>query len=487
MQLDWLRFWPELIRLNFEKARHARRLRSRSVGRGASPPGPAPCQSGSDSGRAHHTRCEACLRFDRSRHYHLVCPALRIHEKGGFCSLDSGEIRPEWRRVFLAFSIPPFVLAALLVLGTWGFLRFGSGLKTLSLADVAWPPRWSNIAEHRRSRFRDLALGAIRSGDFNAATVSLFSAAGYGHGSPGENIALARIATLGKFFSLADDLHARNIAAHPGRAAELALSWHDDLLLSDRPQQLARLALEQLLVREAPREFWLRAFFESIRHPGVAANLLASEPPLSFPHAGLAHALRARAALDRKDILVASDELLALSGLVPGQAARRFLVFSWTDADQPLRAKAAALSTSHPAPPGEIASLVHAILRADDHKQEARAGLRPLFDEPSLRFVVLAALVRDPDADLLHEFESRIPPAARPDACLQVALWIAARRAGAVDLARSAEAALEKLGHPVPETLPEDRSQPAGRNSLLATAALLPLDREILHALRSAP
>lgn len=487
MSLDWLRLWPELLRLNLEKARHARRLRARLGGSGNALPGPSPCQSGSDSGRAHQTRCEACLRFDRTRRYHVVCPALRIREKGAFCSLDSREIRPAWGRAFVVFSIPPLALAIVLILGAWSFLRFGSGLKTLPLADVACPPRWANIDEHRRSHFRDLALGALRSGDFNAATVALFSAAGSGQGTPGENIALARLATIGKFFSLSDDLHARNAAAHPERAAELALSWHDDLLLSDRPQQLARLALGQLVVRDAPREFWLRAFFESIRHPGVAANLLAADPPITLPHPGLAHALRARAALDRKDFVAASDELIALSGLMPGQAARRFLAFSWTGANQPHRAKAAALSTAHPAPPGETASLLHALLSAEDRGQEARAALRPLFDEPSLRTIVLAALVRNPDGDMLREFASTIPPAAESDARLQVALWIAACRTGADDIAGSAEASLEKLGHPVPARLPADRSKPAERKSLAVIAALLPLDREVLHALVEAP
>ena len=488
MSLDWLRLWPELIRLNLEKARHARRLRSRAGGLdNAPPPGPSRCQSGSDSGRALQTRCEACLRFDRARRYRFVCPALRVGGKDAFCSLDSREIRPAWGRVVVLFSIPPIALAAILILGSWGFLRFGSGLKTLTLTDVAWPPRWTKIAEHRRARFQTLALDAIRSGDFTAATVALFSAAGSGRGSSGENIALARLAALGKFYSLSDELHARNIAEHPGRAAELALAWHDDLLLAGRPQQLARLALDQLHVPAAPREFWLRAFFESIRHPDVAAHLLAADPPAAFPHPGLEHSLRARAALDRDDRVAASDELLAFSGLMPGQAARRFLALSWADAGQPQRAKAAALSTLHPAPPGEIASLLHGLLREEGRGQEARAALRDLFDEPKLRFAVLAALVRDPDADLLNEFETTLSPVERTDARLQVALWIAARRAGVAELVRSAEASLEELGHPVPEKLPEEPPPPAERKTLLPAASLLPLDREILHALREAP
>ena len=199
---------------------------------------------------------------------------------------------------------------------------------------------------------------------------------------------------------------------------------------------------------------WLRAFFESIRHSGVAASLLAADPPPVLPHPGLAHALRAREAVDRTDFIAASDELLAFSGLMPGQAARRFLAFSWADADQPHRATAAAVSTTHPAPAGEVASILHALLGTAGNKQEAQAGLRPLFAEPSLKIAVLAALIRTPDAELLREFASTIPPGAQTDARLLVALWIAARRAGADDIARPAETALERLGYPIPAPPP---------------------------------
>lgn len=480
MLLDWLRLWPEFIRLNLQKARHARRVRHA----GASCPPPAPCQSGSDTGRANETHCEACLRLDRSTRYRHVCPALRVTSRGAFCTLDSAAIRPCWTRALVALVLPPLALAATAILGVWLFLRFGSGLAALPIGDVAWPPRWKNIAEHRRSHFRATALRALAAGDPSTTSVALFSAAHSGSGTPAENHTLARLATLGGYHSLADEIHVATIAAHPDRAAELAIAWHDDLLISARPRQLARLALAQLARADAPREFWLRAFFDSLRHRGVAAELLALSPPLELPHPGLRPALAARKALDQNDQPAAADQLLAFSGLLPGETARRFLVFSWLDAREPSHARAAALSRAHPAPAGEIPLLLYTVLRAEGANAAARDTLRPLFAEPALRSSVLAALMRDPDAELLREFATALPPEARTEPALLAGVWLDARLAAAPDLAAAAAADLGKLGHGVPAEL---ESAPPSRETLAATAGLLPFDRELLRALRAAP
>ncbi len=481
--IDWLRLGPELLRLNLHKARHARRVR----GLGPAVP-PAPCQAASDSGRANQTHCEACLRFDRASRYRHVCPALRLRPEGAFCSLDSAAIRPAWGRAALLLGLPPLALVCLGVLAIWATLRFGTGLERLSPLDVAWPPRWSEIADQRRARFHEIALRAIAAGDPATASVALFAAAQIGTGDPAGNQTLARLATLGGYHSLADEIHARTLAAHPARAAELALAWHDDLLLAGRPHQLARLALAELARPAAPREFWLRAFFESIRHPGVSAGLLAADPAPTFPHPGLRHALAARDALDRRDRASAADELLAFEGLLPGQAARRFLVFSWLALGDAPRARAAALSTAHPAPPGEMHVLVHALLRADPapDTEAARETLRPLLASALAHPLLLAALVRDPDARLAQELAATLDRSPTVPPTTLGGLWIAARRAGAGALAADLAARLETIGRALPAEFLQPDPAPARREVLQSAAALLPLDREVLLALREA-
>lgn len=486
MPLDWLRIWPEFVRLNLAHALHARRLRALAPSARKAPP-PAHCQSASDSGRAGETHCEACLRLDRSARYKFVCPALLVRPDGAFCSLDSAAIRPRWGRMLAALLMPPGALFLGAGLAVWVFLRHASGMEGVGLADVLWPPRWTLVTEHRRERFRLQALAALAAGDPANARVALFSAAQTGMGGARENLTLARLATLGGYHSLADQIHAANAVAHPDRGAELAIAWHDDLLISHRPRALARLALAQLARPDAAREPWLRAFFESIRHPGTAAELLATLPETDLPHPGLRHALLARDALDNGDRVAAADQLLAFSGLRPGQSARRFLVLGWLDAGEPARARAAAVNMTHPAPAGEIASLVHALLRADGRVEDARTALRPVLAEPALRFIALAALVRDPDANLLKELAHNASDDARDAADFFGGLWLAARRAGANEIAADAARRLEALGKALPSEFMTSSQIPASRAALSVTAGLVPLDREVLYALRAAP
>ena len=429
--LDWFRLWPEFLRLNLQKARYRRRLR-----RAPGPSSPAPCQSDSDSGRAGLTRCEACHRVDRASRYRFVCPALRSVAGDWRCGVDAAEVRPYWGRAAAALLLPP------------------------------------------------LALNALASDDPAAASIALFTAAQTGQGTPAENRTLARLATLGGYHSLADELHAATRAAHPEEAVADALAWHDDLLLAGRPARLASLALEQLALPAAPRDFWLRAFFESICQPGVAAPLLA-DPVLRLPHPGLRPALAARAALDRHDPGAARDPLLALAGLPPGPAVRRFLAFTWLEAGDPAHALAAAFDSSHPIAGNEPALLAYAIAQRSGHASAAREALRPLLALDEQRPALLAALVLDPDAELVAGLADARPAAARQEPRTLAALWLAARRAARPELAAPLAAGLARFGHPIPEALAAaDFATPDPKAPGLA-AALLPLDREILYALRA--
>ncbi len=484
--LDWFRLWLEFFRLNLQKARHRRRLRRTRHALGTLPlaaAGPAPCQSASDSGRAGVTRCEACHRLDRSSRYRFVCPDLRVVDGESRCAVDASAVRPRWGRAAAALVLPPLTLVLLLALGAWGLL-FHQGLREFSLLDVLLPTRWETITARRRAHFQTLALRSLASDDPSAVSIALFTAAQTGGGTPAENRTLARLATLGGYHSLADDLHAATRAAHPDEAAADALAWHDDLLLADRPARLAALALEQLALPSAPRDFWLHAFFESICQPGVAAPLLA-DPIRPFPHPGLRHALAAREALDRHDPAAARDPLLALAGLPPGPAVRRFLAFSWLDAGDPDRALAAVFDSTHPAPEGEPTLLAYAIAQRTGRPAVAREALRPLLVREEQRSAVLGALVLDPDPELIVEQQAALPEAARREPRILAALWLAARRVGLPESATTLAAELARLGHPIPQELAAADFAIPDRRALGLAAALLPLDRDSLYALRA--
>jgi hypothetical protein len=488
--LDWLRLWPEFVRLNFQKARHRRRLSRALQAVGTRPlasAGPAPCQSVSDSGREGMTRCEACHRLDRSARYRFVCPDLRVVGGQTLCAVDASAVRPYWGRAVLALLGPPLLVMLALGFGGWALLR-QQGLSTLSPLDLLLPARWDNIGAARRVHFQRLTFAALSAGDPATASIALFNAAQAGTANPEETRALARLATLGHYHSLADDLHADALRRYPGRAGEIVLAWHDDLLVGDRPAQLARLALQQLGRTQAARDFWLNAFFESLLHRGVAAALLA-QPGLVLPHPGLRHALGARAELDRGDALAAADQLIALEGLPPGPAVRRFLAVSWGELGEPARALAAALDRSHPASPDEPDEpllLAYAVRLRAGELETARATLRPLLARPEAGSAVLAALVRDPDPVLCAELEKLVSRAPHSDEPRHLAAhWLAAKRAGCGELAHVHAAKLAQLGQPLPPELLAAPLDGSTRGPLVLAGTLLPLDREILYALRA--
>jgi hypothetical protein len=477
--LDWIRLWPEALRLNLAKAGHQRRLHRARHLLGTLPLAsfnPAPCQSASDSGRAGVTRCEACHRFDHARRYRFLCPSLVIQGSEARCASDASAVRPHWGRALLLLTLPLLALHLLVTTGFWLNLRH-QGLDRLSWLDVALPPRWPALTEHRRIHVRDLALDSLAAGDLRTATVALFTAAHTGNGPASDNIALARLATLGAYHSLADDLHAANLAAHPDETETLAAAWHDDLLLADRPARLARLALARLAAG-GDREFWLRAFLQSIRHHNIAAGLL-DDPSVKLPHPSLRHALEAMRALERSELAAARAALLAFDQLPPGAAAQAFSALLWLEA-----------GGKHALVPPELVDqkpdLAYALLRRAGRHEEARHALRPALTDPLRRASALGALIIDPDPVLAAE-AARLLTRARPPASAEelAAAWLAARRADHPE-AHGLAAALAVIGQPVPESLLALDFTTNSRMKLGLAAAVLPMHREILCAVRDA-
>src|SRR5690606_779004 len=133
---------------------------------------PAPCQSGSDSGHAGLTRCEACHRLDLVSRYRFVCPHFSLRGREAFCQADSTAIRPRWGRAALALLAPLLVAFLLGATAFWGLLRY-QGMNRLSLLDVLLPHRWENIHAARRSHFQQAALRALADQNPAAATVAL--------------------------------------------------------------------------------------------------------------------------------------------------------------------------------------------------------------------------------------------------------------------------------------------------------------------------
>lgn len=467
--LDWLRLWPELLRLNLVKSRPPRAPSAR--GGGVAPP--ARCQCPSDSGRAMETRCEACLRFVRPARYRHVCPDARLTADGVVCSLDATAVRPRWGHALPRLLLPPAFLWFASTLVVWLALRSG-GLESLPPSAVAWPPAWSEIAVHRRAAHIAAAEAALAADQDARARDALFAAFNTRAGDARSDYALGRLAAAAGRDALADELHAATLARHPGEADALALAKHDDLLRAQRAEPLARLALRQLARPDTDRDFWQHAFFAAIRTPGVARSLLDAAPPVELPHPALRHALAARAALDASNRAEVGNQLFLLRGLLPGDPVRRFLAFSWLDISDQARARLSALDPGQAGDANETALLsYHLLYRAGDFAA-ARAALRPLLADATARPRLLAALVLAPDPELITALATTT--ATTSSATDKNACWLAARLAGLDDLARD-------LDVTVAPDLAGLTYRPLPPPAAPLLARQLPLPREVLFAL----
>ncbi len=476
---DWVRLWRDSLRLNLRK-RHYRR-RSRLLIGGRAPT--APCQSPSDDGRALHTSCQACLNLDRPSRYRWICPDLRFVSGEPRCGCDARDVRPYWRRGLTCLLAPPVVVTTLAVLGVWLGLRHAMPAHPPALADLLWPPRWQTIDTLRRRHYLDLATRAMAANDHPAATVALFAAAQTPGNDPVVNTALARLAALGGYHSLVDELHATNLRAadaDPSLRARLAVAWLDDLLITCRPREIIRLSLDQLARPEAPRDLWLRAFFEACSAPGEARLILGQTPLVVWPHPALEHALRARAALDDGNVPAASAELLAFAERLPGPPARRFLARSWAASGHLDRAFAAALDPRHPDPIGDAAVLRYELEHAAGRAETARGVALAAWSRPETRPALRAALIRHPDPDLISVWarDETAPPAL-------AALWLATRLAGRPDRAADLARRLGQSGHVVPDELIALDLSRDWTAFATRVAGVLPCDRDTLWALRS--
>lgn len=477
---DLFRIWWSFVRVNIRKSGHQRRLARHPDHRR---PKVAPCQAPSDDGQALQTRCQACLDLDRPARFRWVCPDL-VPDRGELlCGRDASAVRPYWPRAFIGLVAPASALLTLAVGLIWLTLRSATPRHPPALLDLLLPSRWERLAEQKRHHYMALAAQALATGDHPTATVALFSAARQGRSDPATNTTLARLATLGGFHSLADELHLATVTGaepNPTLRAQAAVAWLDDLLIARRPREIIRLSLDELTRPQAPRDLWLRAFFEASSTPGEAGQALDKAPGGAWPHPGLEAALRTRVALDARDLARASEHLHNFSRLLPGPSARRFLALGWMDANHLDLALAAALDPGHPDPDLTAPVLVYELEKVAGHTQRAHAAAQTAWALETTRPALRAALIRQPDPALLAEWSKQ---EASPVALSS--LWIVARLLEKPDLARELARRLAATGHTVPVELAALNPRDAPLRFADLCASLLPCDRETLWALRS--
>lgn len=263
----WRDFWGDAFRLpvalvvwNFRKSSHRRRGGH----------GHCPCQHPSDSGRAFATHCEAALHWNQAARFRVVCPLLKPGPSGYLCSVDTRDVRPFWGRALAIYA------SALLIAGlgaaTTGYVALQQlGNHEVTWLDVAWPPHWGNIARARARAFCARAIAAIAAHDYARARLSLESAVVIDPQNYEAAMLLAMLQSLSTTPGVADSAFQWLINQHPTQAVRSAITYHDMLLASGRPAQLASFATWMARHDPASKAFWVRALLVSLHATGQAA------------------------------------------------------------------------------------------------------------------------------------------------------------------------------------------------------------------------
>jgi tetratricopeptide (TPR) repeat protein len=226
--------------------------------------GQCPCHNPSDSGRARETGCDAILFWHRpERFQRRVCPLLTRSARGEWvCGVGSAQVRPFWGRWWGWHGAAAALVALTLGLGAWGSLRW-VGYR-VSLAQVFWPPKWSELSGVRTQFFIEQGKTQYEAGRIREAIASL-------------NVAFARAPDdfavgmmLAQFYQVgspegADRIYAHLAEINEERRNETMRVWFRSLLARGRWEQVADIARRQLVAEPNQANAWTHALVTASR------------------------------------------------------------------------------------------------------------------------------------------------------------------------------------------------------------------------------
>lgn len=272
--------------------------------------GQCPCHNPSDTGEPGKTGCEAVIGWREPRRFRWrVCPLLTTDAAGAWvCSAPPERVRPFWGRWFLFHGAAGLLAAVLAGLVAFGAMR-QIGYR-VTLAQVFWPPRWSEFRQLRVQLFADQAQAHYEAGRIREAIAALATA----HSLAPDNYAYAMM--LAQFYQAgmpdaADPLYRRLLATHPDRRNETARVWFRSLLARGRFGDVAELARRQLAHEPGQASAWLHALFVASRATRNFEVLEAVAHDAAVPAelrrlAAFEAELRRRPVADARDVLLAA-------------------------------------------------------------------------------------------------------------------------------------------------------------------------------------
>lgn len=189
--------------------------------------------------------------------------------------MATSEVRPFWGRAVLFYLALLFVgyfsgaTVALKVFHRVGYNR-------LTYGDVVWPGHWSRFAWIQAKYFREEGLRALRTGDFGVALLSLSTARHLAPDDYQTGLLLGQLWSAAGSYGYSDAVFELLQRDFPEKAESTAISFHDQLLVSQRFDRLADLCLQRLVAGSKQTEEWERSLFFAVDHGRLAAKFSAA-------------------------------------------------------------------------------------------------------------------------------------------------------------------------------------------------------------------
>ena len=234
-----------------------------------------PCQTPSDSGKAHVTGCEAVFGWHRPERFRRVCPLLERGADGRWCcSVNAPEVRPFWGLAARTAALTLATVFLIVTLGAWAGLRaIGYQAK---LYQLVWPPAWHELNVVRSDYFVGKARSAYTAGHIKEAMISMTIAYQLNPDNYAAGMMLAQFRQADNP-TLADKLYRQLRDSHPDKRPATTQVWLNHLLVHAAYEQVAILAREELA--HSPREAaWVNALLFAARQRHDPALLDAGVP-----------------------------------------------------------------------------------------------------------------------------------------------------------------------------------------------------------------
>ncbi len=246
------------------------------------PHGTCPCQSPSDSGKAHVTGCEAVFDWHKPERFRKACPLLERGAGGRWCcSVDAAEVKPFWGLAAKAAALTLVTAIAITILGTWTSMRIVG--YPVSLYQVAWPPSWRELGVVRSEYFLSKARKAYTEGHIKESMISLTIAYQLNHDNYAAGMMLAQFRQADNP-TLADKLYRQLRTSHPDKHDATTQAWLYHLLAHSAYAQVVALAREEL-ARSPHEAAWIHALLfasRQLRDPTLLDDGVAGRAELAL-------------------------------------------------------------------------------------------------------------------------------------------------------------------------------------------------------------